>query len=126
MGRGSRSYSNKLGEPGESFPKSSGELASREVQDRKVAPKGLTRAFGAGPGGGGLTSDAQSALRDKVHLCGSGISNRGAILNLWSKEMTGLKRLGSLSSQVLRLYWHCLRVSSLEVGKTYWQIDLIF
>lgn len=61
-----------------------------------MALKGLTRAFGAGPGGGGLTSDTQSAaLRDKVHLCGSGSSNRGAILNLWSKEMTGLKRPGS-------------------------------
>lgn len=49
---------------------------TREGGQRKVGPEGdsegADEGFGEGPGGGGLTSETQSALRDKVHLCGRG------------------------------------------------------
>lgn len=45
----------------------------------------------------------QQTQKDKVHLDGSGSGKRGAILTLWSEEMTDLMGSGSRGAQVLLL-----------------------
>lgn len=109
-----------------------GKASRREGEHRNSGSEGGSEGADQGFRGGAWRRwpdfrHSHTVLRDKVHLCGSESSNRGAILNLWSKAMAGLKQPGSLGCQVLvRPCWDCLRVSLLEVGKTDWQADLIF
>lgn len=66
----------------------------------------------------------QQLQRDKVHLDGSGSRVRGAILILWSKEMTGLTpgQPGTVVPPGTGRGW--VRPTQLRVGGTDWQAHL--